>query len=330
MRNIRTRHLLFSLLISSAAWVCPAQAITDEAQKVYRVGALVAEDQFMPAFEGFKTKMAELGYIEGKNIHYDFYNAKGDRDSVQKLAEKLVHAKPDLVVTSSTTATVPIAKLTAGSNLPVVFLSAGNPLELVKSYASSGNNLTGISAASVDLTAKRLELLRELAPWVRRVVSLNYPPGVNYRDNLAAVREAEKKMGFAVRELNASSPDELRRVIRTITRKEADAILLQPDAFFAKNIEVVIQQSLKEKLPVIPTLINNVKRGGLATYSPDYFTLGQQGAALVNRILRGAKPADLPIEQPLKLVLAINLKTAKAIGLKISKEILLRADKVIE
>jgi putative ABC transport system substrate-binding protein len=137
-------------------------------------------------------------------------------------------------------------------------------------------------------------------------------------------------MRLVIKEVNASSREELERVIRTITRKEADAILLQPDAFFAKNIEVVIQQSLKEKLPVIPTLINNVKRGGLATYSPDYFTLGQQGAALVNRILRGAKPADLPIEQPLKLVLAINLKTAKAIGLKISKEILLRADKVIE
>ena len=274
--------------------------------------------------------MAELGYSEGKNISYQVYNAESERERLQRFAEKLVQDKPDLIVTSSTTATVPVAKLTRGTQLPVVFLSAGNPLQFVKSYASSGNNLTGISAASVDLTAKRLELLRELAPWVRRVVSLNHPQGVNYGDNLVAVREAAKKMGLVIKGVNASSREELERVIRTITRKEADAILLQPDAFFAKNIEVVIQQSLKEKLPVIPTLINNVKRGALATYSPDYFALGEQGAMLVNRILRGAKPADLPIEQPLKLVLAINLKTAKAIGLKISKEILLRADKVIE
>ena len=216
----RTLLFVFSLL------VCSMGVPEASAQKIYHIGALVAEDQFVPAFNGFKKKMAELGYTEGKDINYDFYNAKGDRDSVQKLAEKLVHAKPDLVVTSSTTATAPIAKLTAGSNLPVVFLSAGNPLGLVKSYASSGNNLTGISAASLDLTAKRLELLKELAPWVKRVVSLNYPQGVNYRDNLAAVREAAKKMGFVVNELNASSPDELRRVIRTITRKAADAILL--------------------------------------------------------------------------------------------------------
>ena len=320
----RTLLFVFSLL------VCSMGVPEASAQKIYHIGALVAEDQFVPAFNGFKKKMAELGYTEGKDINYDFYNAKGDRDSVQKLAEKLVHAKPDLVVTSSTTATAPIAKLTAGSNLPVVFLSAGNPLGLVKSYASSGNNLTGISAASLDLTAKRLELLKELAPWVKRVVSLNYPPGVNYRDNLAAVREAAKKIGLVIKEVNASSREELERVIRTITRKEADAVLLQPDAFFAKNVEVVVQQSIKEKLPVIPALINNVKRGALATYSPDYSALGEQGAMLVNRILRGAKPADLPIEQPLKLVLAINLKTAKAIGLKVSKELLIRADEVIE
>ena len=320
----RTLLFVFSLL------VCSMGVPEASAQKIYHIGALVAEDQFVPAFNGFKKKMAELGYTEGKDINYDFYNAKGDRDSVQKLAEKLVHAKPDLVVTSSTTATAPIAKLTAGSNLPVVFLSAGNPLRFVKSYANSGNNLTGISAASLDLTAKRLELLKELVPWVKRVVSLNYPQGVNYRDNLAAVREAAKKIGLVIKEVNASSREELERVIRTITRKEADAVLLQPDAFFAKNVEVVVQQSIKEKLPVIPALINNVKRGALATYSPDYSALGEQGAMLVNRILRGAKPADLPIEQPLKLVLVINLKTAKAIGLKVSKELLIRADEVIE
>ncbi len=320
------RTLLFVFLLL----VCSMGVPEASAQKVYHIGALVAEDQFVPAFNGFKKKMAELGYTEGKDINYDFYNAKGDRDSVAKLAQKLVRSKPDLIVTSSTTATVPVAKLTKGTDLPVVFLSSGNPLAFVKSYASSGNNLTGISSATVDLTAKRLELLRELAPRVKRVVAMGYPQGVNYRDNLAAVREAAKKIGLVIKEVNASSREELMLVIRTITRKGADAILLQPDAFFAKNIEVVVQQSIKEKLPVIPTLINNVKRGALATYSPDYSALGEQGAALVSKILKGAKPADLPIEQPLKLVLAINLKTAKAIGLKISKELLLRADEVIE
>jgi len=317
---------ILALIVLWVLWAPPAV----EAQKVWRIGALLAEGQFIPAVEGFKKQMVELGYIEGKNIRCDVYNAELDREKLMRFAQKLVQDKPDLIVTSSTTATVPVAELTKGTDLPVVFLSAGNPLAFVKSYASSGNNLTGISSASLDLTAKRLELLKELVPKVKRVVSLNYPQGVNYRDNLAAVREAAKKIGLVIKEVNASSREELERVIRTITRKEADAVLLQPDAFFAKNIEVVVQQSMKEKLPVIPALINNVKRGALATYSPDYSALGEQGAMLVHKIFRGAKPADLPIEQPLKLVLAINLKTAKAIGLKISKEVLLRADEVIE
>jgi putative ABC transport system substrate-binding protein len=117
-----------------------------EAQKVYHIGALVAEDLFLPSFEGFKKKMSELGYLEGKNIKYYLHNAKGEQEALKKLAEQLLKDKHDVIVTSSTTATAPMAKATAGTNIPVVFLSAGNPLRFVKSYSSSGNNLTGISS----------------------------------------------------------------------------------------------------------------------------------------------------------------------------------------
>ncbi len=319
--------LLTFVLTFFAVWMSVAPA---SAQRVYRIGALLAEEQFLPAIEGFKKKMAELGYIEGKNIQYEVYNAQLDREKLQRFAEKLVHEKPDLLVTSSTTATVPVAKLTRESPVPVVFLSSGNPLQLVKSYASSGNNLTGISAATVDLTAKRLELLRELVPGVKRVVSLNNPKGVNYRDNLAAVRAAAKNRGLTTREINASSREELKQVMATITHNAAHAILVEPDVFFSANIDVVVERSISEKLPVIPTLIAQVRKGALATYGPDYFGLGQQGAMLVHKVFKGARPSDLPIEQPLKLNLVINLKTAKAIGLKIPREILVRADEVIE
>ena len=318
-----------SIFLLLAVWFLLAPRLS-EAQRVYRIGALLAEDQFIPAVEGFKKKMAELGYIEGKNIQYEVYNAELDRDKLQAFAQKLVQDKPDLIVTSSTTATVPVAKLTKGTDLPVVFLSSGNPLELVKSYASSGNNLTGISAATLDLTAKRLELLKELAPWVKRVVSLNNPQGVNYRDTLVAVREAAKKTGLSITEVNALNREELSKVIVSVTRKVADAILLQPDVGFVRNIDIIVQHSLHEKIAVMPTLISNVQKGGLATYAPDYFAMGQQGAMLVHKIFKGAKPADLPTEQPLRLLLVINLKTAKAIGLKVSRELLLRANEVIE
>lgn len=299
------------------------------AQKVYRIGALVSEDFFLPAFEGFKAKMTEMGYAERKNIQYDLRNAKRDRDALRKLAQKLVQDRPDLIVTSDAAATLPVAKASEGTHIPVVFLGVGNPLGLVKSYASSGNNLTGISTAIFDLTAKRLELLKELAPWVKRVASLNNPNGVNYKDNLVAVREAAKKLGLELREINIMDRKEIEQVSPTLTRKAVDALFLPPDRLITGNIEILVRQSIKEKLPLIPPPAA-YNTGGLATYGHDYYSLGQQGAVLVDKVLKGAKPSDLPIEQPLKLKLFINLKTAKAIGLKVPKEILLRADEVIE
>jgi putative ABC transport system substrate-binding protein len=301
------------------------------AQKVYRISALVATDQFLPTFEGFKKKMAELGYIDGKNIQYDLHNARGDREALKALAKKMVQDKPSLIVTSSTTATVPVAKATEGTNLPVVFLSAGNPLRFAKSYSSSGNNLTGISTSTIDITGKRMELLKELAPGIRKVISLHNPKGANYEANLRATREAAEKLGFQLVEINIGSGDELvKRAKELLTRKLGDGVILPPDALINAVTEEITPNMIAERLPSISPNIEDVRRGTLATYAADYFALGQQGAVLVDKILRGARPMDLPIEQPFRLRLVINLKTAKAIGLKIPKEILVRADEVID
>lgn len=316
---------ILALILGSLLFCFAGQV---EAEKVYHIGALVLDDLFLPAVDGFKKKMAELGYIEGKNVNYNIHNAKGDYETLSRLAQDLVRDNPDLIVTSTTTATVPVAKVTEGTDLPVVFLSAGNPLKIVKSYASSGNNLTGISTSILDLTAKRLELLKELAPWVKRVASFNNPKGVNYQAHLTEARRAAKRLGFTLWEINVTNREEIQRVTATITRKVADAIFLPPDRTVSKAIEVIAKQALEEKLPLIPP--PNLKSWGLATYGHDGFALGRQGAVLVDKILNGARPMDLPIEQPLRLKLIINLKTAEAIGLKISKEILLRADEVIE
>ena len=318
---------LASLLTFLVIWASPVDA---GAQKIYRISALLAEEQFLPAVDGFKKGMAALGYIEGKNVRYGIYNAQLDRKKLQGFAEKLVREKPDLIVTSSTTATVPVVKLTGGTDLPVVLLSSGNPLQFVKSYASSGNNLTGISAAALELTAKRLELLKDLVPKVKRVASLSNPKGVNYQSYVAAVREAAKQNGLTLREVSASNREELRRVMGTMKHTAVHAILVEPDVLYAANIDVIVEYSILEKLPVIPTLITQVRKGALATYAPDYFALGEQGAKLAHKIFKGARPTDLPIELPSKLTLVINLKTAKAIGLKVPKELLVRADEVIE
>lgn len=312
----------------TAIWIL-SWPLPSHGQKMYRIGALVADDLFVPAFESFKQKMADFGYTEGKNIQYDFNNPKGDREALLKMAKNIVESKPDLIVTSSTTATLPIAKLTQGSNLPVVFLSSANPLALVKSYASSGNNLTGVSSSSLDIIEKQMELLKELAPKVERVISLVVSGATNYEEVRRLTREAAKKLGLTLVELLAERPEEIRpKLAALIKRRAGDAL------FYSLNLipmrEEIIRQATLRGIVVIGPGEEVVREGALATYTSDYSSLGAQGALLVDRILKGARPSDLPIEQPSKLKLIVNLKTAKAIGLTIPKRVLIRADEIIE
>lgn len=323
----KTTRLLLPVL---GLWIL-SHAEVAKAQKLHRIAALIADHQFSPSFEGFRQKMAELGYFEGRNVRYEVHNARGDRDALESLAQQLVQKRPDLIVTSSTTATAPVARATAGANIPVVFLSAGNPLAFVRSYASSGNNLTGITTASIDLTEKRMELLKELAPWVKRVITLHNPEGVSYEANLNKTREAANRLGLQLVEVKVTGPEVLlERAGEIFSRRVGDGVIYPPDASINSAMKKLYPQVTKAKLPAIAVNIGNVRAGALATYAPDYFLLGEQGAILADKILKGARPADLPVEQPQRLRLAINVKTAKAIGLKIPREILLRADDLIE
>lgn len=303
-----------------------------QVQRVYMIEALVANDQFLPAIEGFKNKMAKLGFREGVNIRYNVHNAEGNVEALKRLAIEIVKEKPDLVVTSSTTATAPVARATAGTAIPVVFLSAGNPLKFIERYSSSGNNLTGISTSSIDLTDKRMELLLELAPGTKRVITLHNPKGVNYEANLAATRKAGKKLGVHLVEINVTRSEELLRIARggRLTREVGDGLILAPDGIINSGVREIMPYVNKQKLPSIAVNSEFVKAGALATYAADYFALGEQGAVLVHKVLKGTKPAHLPIEQPYKLKLVINLETARVIGLNISRDVLLRADEVFE
>jgi putative ABC transport system substrate-binding protein len=311
---------LFFVLVPSA-----------RADKVFHVAALVAEDQFVPAYKGFRSKMSELGYSD-KTVRYEFYNAKGDMNELKVMVQKIVQQKPDIIVTSSTTATVPIAKATEGTNIPVVFLSAGNPLKLVKSYSGSGNNLTGISTSVMELTEKRLILFRDIVPAIKRLIFITNARSPNYEEYLVATREAAKRLAFILNEIEipAANADEVKNQIGRLTRKAGEGLFIPPDVVFVAASEFIIRQAIDEKLPTVGPNVMTVRRGALAAYSADYYSLGQQGAKLVDKIVRGARPSDLPIELPYKLALAINLKVAGAIGVKVPKGLLLRADELIE
>jgi putative ABC transport system substrate-binding protein len=317
-------------LIVTVASLVVSWAGDCSAQKVYSIGSLNTAEQFISSFEGFKARMADLGYREHHNVRYQFYNSRGKTELLASLAEKLVQDKVDMIVTSSTSATAVAAKATEKTRIPVLFLSAGNPEKLVKAYAGSGSNLAGISSASLELLEKRFELLKELAPSTKRVAVLHYPPGINYRSNVSETRDAAARLKFKLAEFNANTVGELEKSLEGITRGEFDAMFAPPESFITENIDLLVRQAIKERMPLITSLLVNVERGCLATYAANYHALGKQGAALADRILKGAQPGSLPIEMPAKVNLVLNLKTAKAIDLKISKELLLRADQVFE
>jgi putative ABC transport system substrate-binding protein len=172
--------------------------------------------------------------------------------------------------------------------------------------------------------------LKELAPKSRKIAMPLDPKSVNYTANLSEAKQAAAKMGLAVWDVTVHSSDELAKASSTITRKEADAIFIPPDSLVSDGIGVVVKQAIQERLPMICSLLSLVERGCLGSYAADYGALGRQGAVLVDKILKGTTPAELPIEMPHKLNLVLNLKTAKAIGLTIPREVLLRADEVIE
>jgi len=301
-----------------------------QAQKNFSIGSLNTADQFVNSFEGFRARMTELGYRDGQNVRYQYYNSRGNDELLKTLAQKLAHDKLDLIVTSSTSATVAAAKATEDTRTPVLFLSAGNPQKLVKNFTSSGNNLTGISSGSLDLMGKRMELLREIAPRASRVAMPVDVNSVNLAANDQEVAEAAGRFGFRVTELKVASSEELEKLAAGLKRKNFDAIFPPADSLVSNGIDAIAKVAVAERLPLISSLLVLVKRGALASYAADYSDLGSQGAALADKILRGARPASLPIERPRKFKLAINLKTAKSIDLRIAKELLLRADDVID
>ncbi|HWO43843.1 MAG TPA: ABC transporter substrate-binding protein [Candidatus Eisenbacteria bacterium] len=318
-------HLALSVLFM-AVLSAPATA----APKVYFVGSLNTSDQFIDSFEGFRSGMAELGYRDGENVRYHYYNSRGNDELLRIATQRLIQDGVDLIVTSSTTATVVAAKATEGTNIPVLFLSAGNAQKLVKNFSSSGTNLAGISSASVELTGKRFELLKELSPRAKRVAIPLNPKGVNYQTIVAETTDAAGKLGLSITELHVRSVQDVARIAAGITQKHYDAVFQPADSLISEALEPLVSQSIKERLPCIASLLVNVRRGCLATYAADYVALGRQAAVLADKILKGTRPADLPIELPHRLNLIINLKTARAIGMAVSKEILLRADEVIE
>jgi putative tryptophan/tyrosine transport system substrate-binding protein len=309
------------------ALTIPAQA--QQAKKVPRIGYLRFIE--FPAYDAaFRNGLTDLGYIERENIHVEYRFAGGSLARLAEFAAELVSLKVDVIVAGSTQS-IDAAKR-ATKTIPIVFPVTFDPVEsgFVASLARPGGNLTGLSTVNPDAAAKRVELLKEVIPEISRLAVLRNPTNSGSQFPLKETEAGAKQLGIRLQTLEARSPEELEGVFRLATSERAGALIVIVDALFNAHQQRISELAIKHRLPAMFDSAQYAEAGGLISYGANLSDLFRRAATYVDKILKGAKPADLPVEQPTKFDLVINLKTAKEIGLTIPPNVLARADKVIK
>ena len=328
IKATRSALLIVTLVLGILAALLPAAA--QRPAIAPRVGVLaVSFSASSPMAETFRQAVRELGYAEGRNILIEWRYAGGRYDLLPGLAAELVGRKVDVIVTESTVATLAAKK--AGATIPIVMALAADPVGsgLVRSLARPGGNITGLSMMLPELAAKRLELLKELVPRAARVAVLANPDTPWHRVSLTKIRGAARALRVQPQFVEARAPDAFERAFAAMKSGRADALQVLGDPVFFNTRSRLLQLAERNRLPAIYEEGAMVHDGGLMAWGVNFAHLFQRAAWYVDKILRGAKPADLPIEQPTKFELVINLKAAKALGLTIPQSLLLRADEVI-
>jgi putative tryptophan/tyrosine transport system substrate-binding protein len=297
-----------------------------------RIGILIpTSGSFLSArVEAFSRRLRELGYVEGKNIVIEYRYAEGKNERLPDLVAELVRLKVDIIVTIGPSATLAAKK--ASGTIPIVFASANDPVGtgLVSSLARPGGNITGLSLMVPDLDGKRLELLKEAFPKVARVAFLWEPDGTRGNLALTVMEAAAKALGVKLLSLEVRSLDDFEGAFARAKKERAQALITTTGARINTQQRRVLDFAAKNRLPAIYHYNEFVEAGGLMSYGPDNTDLWRRAAVYVDKILKGAKPADLPVQQATKFEFIINLKAAKQIGLTIPPNMLERADKVIK
>jgi putative ABC transport system substrate-binding protein len=289
------------------------------------------EDDAATYLTAFRRGLAEVGYVEGKNVAIEYRWAEGHDDRLRELAGDLV-SRQVAVIACTGRSTTALAAKQATTTIPIVFLTGGDPvgLGLVASFNRPGGNVTGISVLTAELTTKRLEVLRDLVPRAKSVAFLFNPTSPVTASIVPILLAAAEGAGLQVTVLRASSPSEIDLAFANLAERPVDALLAGGDTLFNAQRDQLIAHADRQKMTVVFDTRMYAEAGGLVSYGPDYALAYREAGAYVGRILRGAKPADLPVAQMSKVELVINAKTAKALGLTIPPAILTRADEVIE
>jgi putative ABC transport system substrate-binding protein len=317
--------------LAAAVLAAPFRAAAQPAQKPKRIGYLSIDPQPDRQHEMFMRNLRDLGWIEGKNIVIDYRWGAGNVDRVSAMAAELAARNVDLIIVWSTVAALAAKKAT--SSIPIVMVRVADPVGsgIVASLARPGANITGVSNISPELTGKRLEMLKEIVPGLARVAFLAHGGDPAHKLFLKEAQDAGRKLGIHVQALVVNGIEDIENAFVAMTRDQAGALIVQPIFVSALGQGPRIAQlAIRHRLPATAGGSELVEAGGLIHYGIARGTQLQRGAALVDRVLRGAKPADLPIEQPTRFELIVNMKAARALGLKIPQTLLVRADRVIE
>jgi len=324
---------VFISAMAGCLLAAPRASDAQQAGKVYRIGLLDGSESDagrQVRWNAFHQRMRELGYVEGQNVSFERRWAQTDLDRVQKLAAELVGLKVEIIVVSGGAAA--IAAKEATSTIPIVMTSVADPVAigLVASLRQPGGNITGMTSIFIELAGKRVELLKTIAPRASRIAILWDGTSPGSRLGVQETEAAAKTVGLTTQGVPVRSPAEFEAAFATVVRDRAGALIISGSSIFFPHRKHVAELAVKHRLPTVANGREYVEAGILASYGPDYPDLYRRAATFVDKILKGAKPGDLPVEQPTKFELIINMKTAKALGLTIPQSLLGRADEVIQ
>jgi putative ABC transport system substrate-binding protein len=327
---MRRRELITLLGGAAVAWPFAARA---QQQAMPAIGFLssLSAGPFAPLVAAFHQGLNETGYVEGQNLAIEYRSAEGRYDRLPALAADLVGRNVDLIVASGGTPSALAAK-SATSTIPIVFTAVSDPVGagLVASLARPGGNLTGFSVLASELTPKRLELLSELVPQARVIALLVNPTNPLTEPMIPDVQEAARAKGVQLAILKASTESEIDTAFASLVQLQAGAVVVGADGFFDSRREQLVALASRHAIPASYEWREFVEAGGLISYGPSLAAVFRQVGVYAGRILKGAKPADLPVQQPTTFELVVNLRTAEALGLTVPPSILARADEVIE
>jgi len=315
--------------VAGALLAAPLATRAQPMRKVYRIGILetISAARNAANLDALRKGLRDLGYVEGRNLVIEYRSAEGRAERFPDLASELVRLKVDLLVSRGTPAARAAKKAT--ETIPTVMATMGDPRAIVASFARPGGNITGVTTFSTELTGKRVELLKQLVPGLSRVALLHNMGNPAAPPEWEETKTAARSLGLQAELLDVQSLDDLSRAFEPAARHDVEALLIGMDGLTQMHQQAIVDWVARNRLPAVYGARDFVEAGGLMAYAVSYPALYSRLATLIDKIFKGAKPSELPVEQPTKFEFVINLKTAKALGLVIPQSMLLRADGII-